>query len=149
MDEIKQALYQQMRFSILITASRDREASPFSDAYLYAWDRGVYPLHDGGEWHVPHEKQFRVRETEIEELNLFLAKRWDDKQPITFYELEDHYDARSSGPWDRPKLIFACRFISMHDLFDKICWHELRANGKCPTEANAVIDSHPDRLFFH
>lgn len=150
-DLIKQALYQQARLTILLTASESIEQSPFSDAYLLAWDREVYPAcHDAADWHQPHEEQFKVREEEVLELLKYLNEQWQEKTGLTFYKLEDHYgvhgSTHSDGSWERWKLISVCHYFRLQRLFDDHFWSTLLTNGHCPSES-FVITSNLDRVY--
>ena len=141
MENIKQALYQQTRLTILLTAKDGHENSPFSTAYLHAWDSNVYPaLDEGADWHKPHEAEFKVSEKMVDELHGFLADCWNDKKPLTFYDLEAHYDARHGNTeWDRSVLVDVCRYFYLHGhLFDSEFWDKLTENGTCPSEAHSI-----------
>ncbi len=74
---IMQALFNQQRIQIMHIGKHHDE---FSNAYLYAWESGVYPaLHDtdGSIPQKPHEP-FADFFTTSKEKTLFLAKRLDD-----------------------------------------------------------------------
>ncbi|MDX1366807.1 hypothetical protein [Pseudomonas sp.] len=143
MKNTNEANFQLMRFNILSTSLANQESSPFSSAYIYAWDAGVYPLfNDGADWHKPFNAQFKVTESEIDELSKLLDENWLAKKPITFYELEDHFDVKgtsyTNSNWERWKLITACRYMYLQELFDTDFWASLVENGKCPSEALSI-----------
>lgn len=150
MDPIKQALYVQMKLTILATTLRGEDGCPFTPSYLYAWDTDVYPLcDDGAPWHAAHEDQFRVRKAALEELLTYLDERWDAKQPVTFYELENRYDVRSGhGAWDRGRLVHACRYLFLSGTFDAAFWAKVTENGQCPTEAHGITSPDADSIYF-
>lgn len=138
--DIMGALFIQQRVQILHLGKNYAE---FSDAYLYAWDSGVYPLMsdtDGSVPRRPHEpyaKFFTTSKNKVE----FLLKRLDDawlkKEELTFYDLEDELGVRSfsSVGWDRSDLIHVCRYLYLDGCFDNKFWETLIENGKCPSEA--------------
>lgn len=143
MSDISAALFQQMRFSILSTVLDGVDKSPFTDAYLFAWDRGVYPAFDeGADWHIPHADQFKIGEGKVDELAKFLDEKWLAKEPITFYEVESHFDVHgtthSLGTWDRYELLSVCRYLYLHSHFDDAFWDTLLTNGDCPSEAFSI-----------
>jgi hypothetical protein len=87
---------------------------------------------------VAYEECFSVREEQLQELHALLADRWDKKNLITFYELQDHYRIREvNGPWDRIKLIQACQYIHLCDHFDAEFWSGLLKD--CPAEARSIV----------
>lgn len=150
------ALFQQMRFSILTQAINDTPAgNKLSCAYLYAWDDSVYPLlHEGATWHKPFEGCFRVNPEMIEELHLFFSDRWQSQNPITYYDLERCYGIHSTAVdgeiWDRFTLISACHYLCLYAysssefckdcrLYDNEFWKHLLSD--CPSEAHSIADS--------
>ena len=143
MEATNKSLFQLMRFNILNSGRADMNASPFSTAYIYAWESGVFPaFNEGADWHKPFPEQFNVSEDEVLELGKLLDDKWLEKTPITFYELEDHYGVRgsthSSGNWDRIKLLNTCRYMYLNSMFDDSFWSSLTENGKCPSEAHSI-----------
>lgn len=143
MENTNAALFQLMRFNVLSLGRTNLEASPFSAAYIYAWESGIYPLfNDGADWHKPFGLQFKISEAEVEELSKLLDENWQEKKPITFYKLEDHFSVRgtthASSNWERWKLIVACRYMYLGNLFDENFWGTLTKNGECPSEAFSI-----------
>lgn len=144
MKELKEALYQQMRYNVLSTTLNGLNNSPFSDAYIYAWESEVYPFfHDGADWHQAHKEQFKITEQMMDDLSKFLDDLWIAKKTITFYELEKHFGIRgsatSSSEWERWSLIRACRYLYLNNGFDSQFWGALLENMKCPSEAFSVV----------
>jgi len=143
METTNKSLYQLMRFNILNSGRTDLDKSPFSAAYIYAWESGVFPaFNEGAEWHKPFQEQFDVTEKEVLELAKLLDDKWLAKTPITFYDLEDHYgvsgSTHSSSNWDRVKLLITCRYMYLNRMFDDTFWPSLTENGKCPSEAHSI-----------
>jgi hypothetical protein len=148
MERIRQALFQQMRFSILATGLSSEGESPCSTAYLYARSRKVYPALDAGlDWHLPHEDLFDVREAELTDVLKLLELHWGDKKRITFYELERHHDARGAGLWSRDKLVTACRYVFLSRRFDPLFWTTLVERGNCPVEADLITEAADDGIY--
>lgn len=154
MSDVANALFQQMRLTILLTAKDGVEESPFHPAYLLAWDDGVYPiLDDGVDWHKSHAEQFRVTKERVNRIFSILCDHWDDKQEITFYGLEDllgiHGSAHSTGDFQRHDVISICRYLFLHDRFDKEFWSTLCRNGECPSEAHVIASGREANIYFN
>lgn len=135
-----EALFQLMRFNILSVAANAGDAWPMHPAYVYAWQSGVYPLFDeAAQFHTPFPGQFAVSTDEVDELSKFLDEASLAKKSISFYDVENAFgvrgSAQSSTNWQRWKLIRACRYMSLHGMFDKDFWAALLENGNCPSEA--------------
>lgn len=142
MQNTDDALFQIMRFNILSSVKADFDNSLFSTSYIYAWESSVYPLfNNGASWHKPFGAQFAVSESEVDELSGILDQSWNKKDKLTFYGLEDRLGVRgsiSSSRWERSKLIRACRYMYLEELFDKEFWATLTRNGDCPSEALSI-----------
>ena len=152
MDDIKKMLFLQQKFQILALFTNPNAERNVTSSYAYAWDRGVYPLlNDGAKWHQPYKDQFDIKEEPLERLLKLLDDRWMAKNPITFYELEDHYQLRDKpiDGWERYKLINACRYFYLHDSFDKAFWVALLKSPNCPSEAtNLARDLEIGDIYF-
>lgn len=137
--QIVEALFQQLRLQIMHLGIHHNK---FTDAYLYAWSEGVYPYFedtDGSVLKMPHETfpdSFLITKECIEELFIFLRKKWDDKSVPTFYELEDTY----LSIFDRDVLVNVCRYIYLQrNTFDEDFWVRLIAPMEHPSEAQYVV----------
>jgi hypothetical protein len=110
------------------------------NAYAYAWHVGVYPLfNEAAGLHQPFAEQFDVPPNRVEELAKLLDGRWLDKSVPSFYQLESHYDVRGGhGFWDRIKLMHACRYMFLNDMFDGTFWGALLARSDHPVEAQSI-----------
>jgi hypothetical protein len=133
-------LFQIARFNILVAAKTPGPDRALANAYVFAWDRGVYPLfHEGAHLHQPFSSQFRVLKEMVNELAKYLDDRWLAKEVPSFYELEDYYDIRSGRTaWDRGNLIAGCRYMFLNDMFDSKFWSTLLAGSDHPTEAKSI-----------
>lgn len=134
-------LFQMARFSVLSTAKLSSQDPVLSDDYVYAWDHGVFPMfHEGARLHLPFAAQFAVTKTMLDELSKYLDDRRQAREVPTFYQLEDYYNVRSGrSEWDRSKLISACRYMFLNDLFDKPFWTGLLKSSDHPTEAKSIV----------
>lgn len=150
-NDIMGALFIQQRIQIMHIGKHHDE---FGDAYLYAWESGVYPFMsdtDGSVPRRPHEPYAEFFTTSKEKVR-FLLKRLDDawikKEVLTFYDLEDELGVRSfnSNGWDRCDLLHICRYLYLDGCFDKKFWATLIENGKCPSEALSLTSDF-DREF--
>jgi hypothetical protein len=142
-DPIKSMLYTIQRFQILSLVSSSSAQKTVSDSYAYAWSESVYPLlNDSAAWHQAFEECFAVRRELLAELHAFLSERWDQRKPLSFYELEDHYGIRGPrrpGPdWDQARLVRACRYFYLHQQFDSEFWSGLLDGGQHPAEAEVI-----------
>lgn len=136
-DPIIQALFNQQRIQIMHLAVHHNE---YSDAYLYAWEKGVYPIMedtDGSVLQMPHEVYqsfFSVSKDKVEKLLNLLCDKWDSKVVPTFYELEDLL----SGDFDRSELIKVCKYLKLQDCFDEAFWSKLITPMQHPSEASSI-----------
>lgn len=132
--------YQIMRFQIMAFALTDAGRAKITDAYVFAWDRGVYPIKESGaQFHIPFASAFFISEEMMDELVKYLEDHWQAKTVPTFYKLEDHYDVVSgSGPWERHTLISACRYLFLCRSFDYGFWATLLQQSQHPSEARYV-----------
>jgi len=122
-----------MRFQILTAAHSETVGHKLSDAYVYAWDQGVFPIaHESADWHKPFSDCFNVSQDMLKNLIQVL-----DENAFTFYELEKYYG--SSG-WDRAQLIGACRYLFLSDEFN-FDWARLLAPMEHPSEAYKIKKS--------
>lgn len=130
-------LFQMARFNLLVAA---RSGQPLADAYVYAWDRGVYPLfHDGAHLHQPFASHFSVSKDMVHELSTYLDNRDLANDVPSFYELEDYYDVRSSRTvWDRMSLIVVCRYMFLDRRFGEKFWSTLLRGSDHPAEAKSI-----------
>lgn len=140
--QIMQALFNQQRIQIMHIGKHHDE---FTDAYLYAWESGVYPAlndTDGSIPQKPHEP-FADFFITSKDKTLFLAKRLDDawlnKEGLTFYALEDELGVRYKPDWERSDLVNICRYFYLAKLFDDEFWKTLVTNGQCPSEAHSIM----------
>ncbi|ADC63443.1 hypothetical protein [Allochromatium vinosum] len=143
MEATNESLFQLMRFNILNSGRSDLDNSPFTSAYIYAWESGVFPaFNEAADWHKPFSEQFDVTEEEVLALGKLLDEKWLAKTPITFYELEAHCGVRgstySSVSWNRAKLVVTCRYMYLNRMFDDSFWSALVKNGECPSEAHSI-----------
>ncbi|UVF22792.1 hypothetical protein HPT29_027630 (plasmid) [Microvirga terrae] len=132
-----------MKFQIIVAALTNGPGVRLDDAYVFAWDRDVYPyFHEGTPWHKPFRNDFAVTNDLMHELLVYLDRKWrDGTVPLTFYELESTFGVggRGSG-WDRLALIGACRYAYLSGAFDQNFWHQLVAPAEHPTEASEITD---------
>ncbi|MEI9750308.1 hypothetical protein V5085_05145 [Moellerella wisconsensis] len=137
------ALFTQQRIQVLHLGIHH---DSYPDAYIYAWESGVYPFlsdSDGSIPNRPHEPYsdfFQVSKEKGE----FLIKRLDDawlaKERITFYGLEDELNIRyGNSEWSRSDLLHLCKYFYLDGRFDNDFWKTLTTNGECPTEAHNIM----------
>ena len=135
------ALFEIARFQLVVAALTPGPSERLEDAYVYAWDVGVFPLFDDwGRLHLPFAEHFLVDEPMMRELMTFLDQRWSEGHVPSFYELETHYDVRGNSKWDRSGLIHALRYAFLSGRFDEGFYATLRKRGDHPAEAAGIAD---------
>jgi len=130
-----------MKSQILIAACQSGGELLFSDANVFAWDREVYPFHESQQetWATPFSDSFRVGKEHIEELAGYLDDSWLKEEVVSFYSLEERYEvSHSQNNWDRTRLIDACRYMFLRDMFDDKFWEGLLKPGEYPIEARSI-----------
>ena len=129
-------LFELARFSV-VTIKGSRQ---ISDAYVHAWEAGVYPFFDESmQLHQPFEQEFEVSAEMVEELSKFFDQKWLEKKVPSFYETEAFYDVwRDRGHWDRVKLMNTCRYMFLKGLFDQGFWSALLKQGDHPVEVSSI-----------
>ena len=154
MSATAEMLFNIQKFQLLALFTSDRTGRNITPAYAYAWDNGVYPIgNDGAHWHEPYKEQFAVSEEQVSELAGFLDKKWLQKEKISFYELEDHYDIQglssSGSEWDRGTLIITCHYFYLLGWFDDDFWKGLVGHSDCPSESHSIRrEFTPEDVYF-
>ncbi|WP_051252704.1 hypothetical protein [Ferrimonas kyonanensis] len=117
----------------------------YTDAYLYAWDKCVYPVMQDGDDSVPrmqHEhyaNQFLITKEKVNDVIQNLDQCWLDDAVPTFYKLENQYKVRVPGSgWNRWDLVHICRYLYLNGTFDDEFWSKLLTRGKHHTEVNST-----------
>ena len=114
-------------------------------AYRDAVAHLVYPaLDEAAPWFKPIMLRFDVDRDQVLGLAAFLDERWKSNHPPSFYFLEQ---SRRNYPWafelGRSELIYACRYLFLHDLFDEKFWNTLCERGNSPFEAELIVLPRP------
>ncbi len=136
-------MFMMMRFHVMSFSLTDVGKKRIADAYLQAWDDGVYPIgDDAAHWHDGYENDFDVTETMMDDISKLIDNKWTSKQPIpSVYDLENHYKIRQGGtPWDRSKIISSLRYMFLHGWFDQPTWTAIMSNH--PSEASGITGSY-------
>ena len=137
--------YQLMRFNILSSPNGQIPGYGRSQAYLYAWSNGVFPIFDEfAEYHEPFSEDFKISKARITGLAKLFDDYWMENKKLTFYELEsvmkDHKDLNDPTRWPRWELIIASRYMYLSGRFDTPFWNNLLTSGECPSEAFVISD---------
>ena len=140
---LMQAMFNQQRLQIMSLGVHHGE---FTDAYLYAWEQGVYPFFedtDGSVNQMPHEvyaEFFQKSKDKVDKLSKLLDDLWLKNEVPTFYELEDMVNVRcGSSEWERMDLIKICRYMYlMGGTFDDNFWNTLLTPTQHPSEASSI-----------
>jgi len=140
MADIGKVLFNIQRFEIIKTKLNSQTKDFFSDAYVYAWSAGVYPLFDNYDYSEDLKEYFSITKDKVTDVINYIDKQWLEKKYCTFYQLEDIFDVRGSGKYSRDELICILRYTYLHDKFDKTLWDTLVRRGESPCEAETIID---------
>ncbi|BAX51942.1 hypothetical protein PDPUS_1_00567 [Photobacterium damselae subsp. piscicida] len=136
-ETIMKALFAQQRFQIL---SNGASSDFLSDAYIYAWQVGVYPLMQSGDDSVPdlpHEplKDFFITDEDtVSKVISYLDDRWLNDNSPTFYELETAFGGKSF----RVPLLHICKYAYLQGMFDDKLWDALLTKMEHPSEAQSI-----------
>ncbi|GAA4882570.1 hypothetical protein [Ferrimonas pelagia] len=140
--QIMDAMFTQQRLQVLSLGVHHNE---YTDAYLYAWEKSVYPLMQDSDDSVapmPHQhytKQFIVSESKVNEIYQYLEQCWLDNAVPTYYELENEFRFRITGfGWGRMDLVHICRYLHLNGSFDGEFWKKLLTPGKHPSELGST-----------
>ncbi|GEQ99289.1 hypothetical protein JCM17844_29260 [Iodidimonas gelatinilytica] len=136
-----QQTFTMVKLQVLAMSLTKDTKDTISDAYVFAWCNGVYPLyHNNDSWHEPFQSFFDVSKEMIDDLGAYLDEFWtSDTAAPTFYDLEKHYDTRHGATaWDRWKLIVGCRYMYLNGMFDDNLWNALLTPTNHPSEAKGI-----------
>lgn len=150
---IMQSLFNQQRIQIMHIGKHHDE---FTDAYLFAWESGVYPAMSDTDGSIPQKAHEPFADFFItsKEKTLSLAKRldeaWLNQEELTFYALEDELQVRTQPDWERGDLLNICRYLYLDKRFDHEFWKRLVKNGECPSEAHSLLSvfERTDDIYF-
>lgn len=133
------AEFEIIRFQILQAGLTAGTSARLNDAYLYAWDSGVYPMFHDDRLAKEFDTHFRVNREKIEALITFLDKEWLNGKLYNFYELEDYFNVRyGSSDWERYTLIYALKYAYLYGAFDEKFWEKMVEPMKHPSEAGSI-----------
>lgn len=135
---LNEVLYSQTRLQVLTSGVIAPQL--MNDAYIYAWDVGLYPYFDDTDYSIPslpHElfkEQFLVKQDKVEKVINYLDDKWLINNSPTFYELEDAFGGKSY----RCQLLHICRYAYLNGSFDDTLWDALLTPMQHPTEAKSI-----------
>ena len=138
---LMQAMFNQQRLQIMNLAVHNGE---YTNAYLYAWTEGVYPIDsdtDGSVIPMPHEcyeEFFKVTKEQCEKVLNFVDQQWLNKKLYTFDELENEFGGKWDEEFGRMSLVNIMRYAYLSDLFDEELWNQLLTPMGRPSEASYV-----------
>jgi hypothetical protein len=82
----------------------------------------------------PFSSSFSVTSEMLSQLGFFIEQAWMKRKSRTFYEIEKEFDG---DPWNRAKLINACRYMFLSERFSGV-WEDCLKDGDCPIEAKSI-----------
>jgi hypothetical protein len=137
MNDLSEMMFNTQRFQILALFSNPHADRNVSPSYAYAWENSVYPfLSDSAKWHQPYKNQFDIKDELLYELEWLLFSWWEEKTPVTFYDLEHHFGGGNEYIWNRSRLLRACRYICLAEHHNNGLWDALLS--QCPAEAQGI-----------
>ena len=141
------ALFQLARFQVRAAALTAGPAALLDDAYVFAWDVGIFPIfHDDG-LHLSFREGFAASSDMMNGLMSRLDEHWLAQSPPTFNALEREMAARDAAdPWPRDMLIHAVRYAFLMNRFDDRLYTGLLKPGDHPTEAGEIMSSYDREL---
>ncbi|AXR06661.1 hypothetical protein [Salinimonas sediminis] len=151
---IMQALFNQQRLQIKSLGVHHDE---YTDAYLYAWEEGVYPFFNDTDGSVPpmphecYEEFFKIKKEHVKKVLFFLDEKWLEKAVPTFWELEDEFGGKWREEYGRSALIGICRYAFLRGSFDKSFWKKLLTPMQHPSEASYICQpfDRQNEIFFN
>ena len=126
------ALLEIHRTQILIAKKQVPEGLGIPDAYAYALDVRMCPFFHTDDADA-FEGGYRFSREFCEEVIKYCGKKWDAKEELTFYQLEDAF-----GRDNRMGLIFVLRYAHLDRRFDDKFFAGIAKN--CPSEAHGITD---------
>lgn len=133
---LMKAIFAQTRCQILLAS----ESELFTDAYLYAWEAGVFPIFDSHDSsmpplpHQPLDEQFLITSEAVIEIVDYIDNIDATQSQLDFYDMEAHFGGRT----ERSKLIHVCRYCWLDDRYKQLIQGML-AGTHHPTEAMSII----------
>lgn len=125
-----------VKLQIMLAAKLPDSGHYLSDAFIFAFAHDVYPAFnfDHELWAEPFAPCFSVSKEMITSLGNYLEDFSVRKQKITFYQLEKAYRSKD---WDRDKLINACRYMYLNEMFAEL-WSTILTPSEHPVEAGII-----------
>lgn len=146
-----EALFELARFNVLTASITPGPDQRLADAFVFAWDRKLFPVFDESDLANAFEDGFDISKEKIDSLIEYLGDRWSAGSVPTFYELEDHYNSRGpNAEWRRSELISVLRYAKLSEQFDTAFFQTLLTEMKHPTEATSITASYdrPNCVYF-
>lgn len=127
-----QGLVEIYRSQVVLAKKSGETKNLILDSYAFAINRRLCPVFHTDE-SFALDAGFRIKRKIAEEVIKYCDDKWTAGEPLSFYNLEDHFgrDAR----W---ALISILRYAALEQRFDKKFFSGLAAN--CPTEAHGLDD---------
>lgn len=120
--------YAKTRHVIVNKAIQGLDQLPFELSYIFAWHINVYPILDTSiVAHKPYGYDFEVSQSQMNDLIYYLDTAYANQEFVTFWQLEDLFEADKLQMWDRDRLINACRYLYMKRTYSRSFWQSLLA----------------------
>lgn len=126
------------RFQVLSAAVTPGPAERLDDAYVFAWQAGIYPIFHSDGLHTAFEAEFEVREGVLSALLQKLDDTWLSGSVPNFYKIEQDYGGRHGAPLSRESLIDALRYAYLSNRFGPDFFAAVLAPGSYPIEASSI-----------
>lgn len=133
---------------IVLTKFNSETKDFYDDSYVFAIANSVYPIYHEEKYfetdperikeNLPYYDTYKIPESVVTELVEFLDKKWSEKEPVTFYQLEGIYRNSWQGENLRPDLIRCLRYFFLNGGFDEEFWDTILTPMEYPTEASRI-----------
>lgn len=135
--------YTSLRLQILLAATLPNSVEHLTDAFVFAFAYEIYPAFDltKEQWAEPFEPCFEISKEMMLSLYGYLKDLWQRNEKLTFNDLEKAYKSKD---WNREKLINACRYMFLSEMFLEH-WESLLSGDDNPVEAKQITKNLPDR----
>lgn len=137
--------FELMRLNILKAALSSETAAQFTDSFVFAWQKGVYPLLHFSRLAKPFADDFDINADMMSELTKELNAYANADDTITFYELERYFFEQKETKWSRGLLVDALRYLFLFSDerggYSNDFFNGLIVDGGGPSEASIFNSS--------
>jgi len=128
--QIKEALYQQMRYNILKSKYDDFTNSPFSNSYVYAWNNHIYPFahedFDGENYtlHQIYHNEFYLNKKLVEDVYDYIKTHIQEEKKLNYPDVTSKFNKHKNEKYDIYYLGKIITYIYYANIFKDKFWNE-------------------------